>query len=308
MGVPSVPHLMRQENVVVTESNINLTDIINILERETSLAENHRYVNEEVLLEDGTRVLRNDEFGCSLGWQKVPLYEIEAREFLLFAKQDLEEASERGRVNALTNAKRAIECRIDECLKLLNYKIFSSRPDWKLPNNLPYKMQILQPFSILAPGVLKDQITARRNLLEHEYIRPRNQQEVRNIVDIAELFLEATDKYVEKGYISSSVITCAAWFEIDANMYSVLTGTKAKKGCTYRHGTSDEYKLAFDLKDETLTLTHLQAELVCEYGYGSLKQRTLGQQREKSVSTLAIPDCRWEDVRELMILLRAKGQ
>jgi len=280
---------------VVTESSLNLKDVINILERETLPRKKRSYVNEEVEFEDGTRIKGKDEFECWLRWQKVPLYPIEALEFLDFAKKDLEEGSDRGRVNALRNAKSAIECRIDELLALSNLRGFSSRKGWKLP----YKIEVLKTLQIPAPKVLRNLITQKRNLLEHEYVRPKEQEEIQNIVDVAELFLKATDQYVEKGYISSATITCTVWFEI--------------KGVDAWHGTSDEYKLAFNLEGEALTVTHSEKELILdplselESKNRSLKEWQIGPQERKEVINLPIRDCVMEDVRELMILLRKKG-
>jgi len=281
---------------MVTGSSLNLKEIIDILKRETTPRENHRYTHwEEVILDNGERVRRKDDFSCYRLWRKVPLYEVQADEFLIFAKQDLLEDSERGRVNALTNAKRVIECRIDECLALLNFKFFASQERW----NLPYKMQVLQTFGIPTPNILKNLVTSKRNLLEHEYIKPKDQQEAQNIVDVAELFLKATDEYVKRGYLSSALVTCTAWFE-DA---------KNKRFASYC-GMSNEYKLDFDLKSETLTLTLSEKELVRKQHLktGALAERQLGSTHKKETVTLPIRDCPMEDIRELMVLLRQKGE
>jgi hypothetical protein len=281
---------------VANESTLNLQDIINILQKEASLSDDHRCLDwEEVDLEDGERTRRKDDFECWLRCQKISLYEIEAQEFLFFAKRDFEEESDRGRVNALTNAKRAIECRVDECLKLLNLNGFSSQHGWKLP----YKIQVLQTFNISAPSILRRRITSKRNLLEHEYIRPRNQEEVQDIVEIAELFVKATDKYIEKGYISSATITCTTWFEDNGGQVGQLL--------PLYWGISDEYYLNFDYSNGTLTVTHLEKEIMQETRKNRVKKYPLGSPDKKEPVTIKILDCAMEDVRELMILLRDKG-
>ncbi|MBM3149055.1 MAG: hypothetical protein FJ008_07140 [Chloroflexi bacterium] len=280
---------------MTTNSALNLRDIINILKRETSPGESHKHVEGKVLLENGEGVVRKDDFTYSLNWQNVPFYEMDAHELLSFAKQDLEEDSDRGRVNALTNAKRAIECRVDECLKSLNFQRFSSQHGW----HMPYKMQVLQTFGILTPSILKRRITSKRNLLEHEYVRPKNQEEVRDIVEIAELFIEATNKHIMKGYLSSATITCTAWFE----------ELKTEKVTRY-YGFRDKYELDFDLDNEMLKLTHSECELVQEVTPPtmSIREQRIGQLHKKEVITLNIRDSEMDDFRELIILLKQKEQ
>lgn len=101
-------------------------------------------------------ILKKDDSDCYVSREKVKLYDIDPREFQSFAKQDLEEDSERGRINVLSNAKRAIECRADEILTLSNLKSFSSQHRW----GLPYKMLVLKTFGVSAPDVLSNYITS----------------------------------------------------------------------------------------------------------------------------------------------------
>jgi hypothetical protein len=280
---------------VVTDSSPNLKDIIDILKRETSPGEGHRYVDlEEFTFDDDTRTKRKDDFECRLSWQKVPLYDMEAQEFLSFAQQDLEESSERGLVNALRNAKSAIGCRIDELLALSNLKgTSSSRFYWNLPNDLPYKMNVLRTLGIPAPKVLKNLVTQKRNLLEHEYVKPMEQQEIQNIVDVAELFLKATEQYIKKGYITSATIICTAWFEEGDHFW----------------GNRHTYELVFDLKNETVTLTYSLSEAFGELRCGQIKEHPSDDElpSKEPANTVAIRDYEMEDVRDTMILLRKKA-
>lgn len=248
---------------------------------------------------DVLKTLRDQQaapfFNKKLDRKKVKFYDIEAQEFLTFAKQDLQEDSERGRVNALTNAKRAIECRIDECLALFNFKVFARQEGWKLP----YKMQVLRTFGIPAPGVLRDLITSKRNLLEHEYIRPESQHEVQTTVEIAELFLKATDAFIDEGYISSVFITFPTGIEErkDENYISYLI-------------SFDMYSLWFNPQKEEVTLSYWKSKSEIKRNVRSRKltSRLLDKDNEKRQETsIAIRDCAMDDIRELMILLREKG-
>lgn len=236
--------------------------------------------------------LKKEGSTCNVHWEKVKLYDITPSEFLSFARQDLEEDSERGGINAIGNAKRSIGCRADEILTLSNLKSFSSRHKW----GLPYKLLVLQKLGISAPDVLRDYITSKRNLIEHEYVRP-SREETRHLAGITELFLSATDKYVEKGYVSSATITQRVEFE----------RRKISARLDRGYGLVIEYKLNFELKNGVLTVATQAFE------WGSVYHNITGKIEEKkkpagepSVSAIAISDCKESDITELMKLIWEK--
>jgi hypothetical protein len=120
-------------------------------------------------------------------------FQISAREFLEFGAQDLREAeSDRHVVNALSNTKRAIECQIDSLLVAFGLFSLSKSQKW----NFPRKRETLLELGVVAPDVLK-RITEKRNILEHEYARPKS-AEVREALDVARLFIEATDVFMAR--------------------------------------------------------------------------------------------------------------
>jgi len=94
----------------------------------------------------------------------------------------------KSRINALGNAKRAIECRIETLL--YNYCLHkkSEKEGWFFPK----KIEILRELGIAAPNILK-KINKKRNELEHQYIKP-NEEDVDDAIGVAELFLGATDE------------------------------------------------------------------------------------------------------------------
>ena len=282
---------------MVTEGGLDLKRIIEFLKKS-------RLTDWEKSELEGEEVWRKDEPFAVLDCREVKLHEIDASEFLSFAKQDLEEDSERGRVNALSNAKRAIECRVDEFLTLSCLKGFSLRHGWKLP----YKMQVLQTCGVSAPSILRRLITSKRNLLEHEYMRPKDQQEIQNVVDVAELFLEATHRYVEKGYIASATVALTSWFKpavLAPTWFGGSIGESGTPKCEYHDGFCYEYKLGFDLEGEKITLSYSREELYRRYDLktGQVQEKKHVDEEKTSV-TMSIRDCEMEDVRELMILLR----
>lgn len=130
---------------------------------------------------------------------RIPLFEISAKDFLIFAKSDFKDNDEKGLINALSNAKRAISNRMDEMIKLSFLQKISSKKRW----NIPTKMDKLSVIGIFVPRLLQRKITSKRNLLEHEYIRPKDSQEVEDVIEIAELFLASTEKYIEFGLLGA---------------------------------------------------------------------------------------------------------
>jgi hypothetical protein len=254
--------------------------------------EEAKVVNQpELGLRDIIDILKEESSTCNVRWEKVKLYDISPLEFLSFAKQDLKEDSERGRINAIRNAKTAIECRADEILTLSNLKSFSSQYKW----SLPYKLLVLRTLGIVAPDVLKEYVTSKRNRLEHEYVR-LSPEETRHLTDITELFLSATDKYVEKGYISSAIIT----LRFKGNRQKI--SRTREKSIDYEN----EYKLEFDLRNGALTITGELYECDSEYTKTTLKvkRKTEG---ERYVSNVKIANCKHTDVRDLMRLLWGKA-
>lgn len=243
----------------------------------------------------------------SVQCKQIKLYDIGAWDFQHFAKQDLEDVSTRGQVNALCNAKRAIECRVDELLKLFNIKCFSER----LP--LRVKIEGLQKFGVPAPRMLLSQMTSKRNLLEHEYVMPAHKKEAESIVELAELYLSATDKYVQKGYILSANITHITtegvkdvpnvdiWDDFREDLWE-----DQNKMMERRIDKAEEYELIFDLDNETLKVTRRQLNIQSNRRKKTRRIRSnteiIGQ---PSVTTIAIRDCKIEDVRELMKMLFA---
>ena len=106
-------------------------------------------------------------------------FELSARDFLRFAKSDFKSNDKKGNINALTNAKRAIDCQIDAALTM-----FGIQYD-KIPNStnriieltglmsldLPHKLKLIQAVDF-APSGLISKTRTLRNKLEHYYQIP----------------------------------------------------------------------------------------------------------------------------------------
>jgi hypothetical protein len=126
----------------------------------------------------------------SEGYMKF--FEIDAKDFLEFAKEDSKGADLRSCVNALGNVKRAIECRIDSILYVYCLHKKSEKEKWDFPK----KIEIIEQLGIVAPDILR-KINKKRNELEHRYVKP-TKEEVNDGRDVAKLFLAYTSGLVAK--------------------------------------------------------------------------------------------------------------
>ncbi len=109
--------------------------------------------------------------------QIEPELEILPGDFIEYAEQDLLNKDNRSMINALSNAKRAIDCKTDMIMQSLRI------PLKKLKMN---KFEILHELGILAPRII-EKIRKARNILEHEYKLP-SYDIVSDAIDIAILY------------------------------------------------------------------------------------------------------------------------
>ncbi len=125
-------------------------------------------------------------------------FEINSDKFLKIAEIDLANSNTHGLVNALSNAKRAIDCQTDKVLAC--FGLLSRR-------NFPQKMDLLRSMGIVAPRIVTKVVKAR-NYLEHEYIVPE-QEQVEDAIDIANLFVISLDRalhFFPDHYILGTVV------------------------------------------------------------------------------------------------------
>lgn len=137
--------------------------------------------------------------------------ELTAKDFIRFAKTDIKEDSTKGLVNSLTNAKRAIDCQIDNALEEFGIDINDCAAEFLIKQlgidkkNLPYKLKLVQALG-LAPSGLTSKVRNLRNKLEHYYKIPKR-NEVEEAIEIAELFIlsmESKTKILDDHFIISS--------------------------------------------------------------------------------------------------------
>jgi hypothetical protein len=132
----------------------------------------------------------------------MPAEEPYPRTYFEFAVADLEsEDTKRSCVNALSNAKRALHFQIDLIAQAFGIREVAS------PKKLsfPQKLQFCINCGVIGPRILR-KLNRVRNAMEHEYYIP-NKEETEDFVDVVELFLTATDRFIYQfpDYIELSV-------------------------------------------------------------------------------------------------------
>src|SRR5213594_1283743 len=125
-----------------------------------------------------------------------PVFQTDGWTFLKFARSDLQDPPPRGSVNALSNAKRAVENRVDTLLYAYGISAHDKRDSW----SYPAKARKLRDAGLPVRDVMQNMIVFVRNDLEHEYKIPGEEIDIKNSVDVAELFLLATDSKIGQGF------------------------------------------------------------------------------------------------------------
>lgn len=137
------------------------------------------------------RLILEPDIGTSIGYR----FKINPENFIDYANTDIKSTCTHGLVNALSNSKRAVDCQIDKLLCSLGIGIKN--------RNLPQKITILKELGIVAPKIIS-KLIKKRNYLEHRYICPKR-EEVEDAVDIAALFIEATNRKLQTFQESFSI-------------------------------------------------------------------------------------------------------
>jgi hypothetical protein len=121
----------------------------------------------------------------------IPTEEPYPRTYFEFAVADLEsEDTKRSCVNALSNAKRAVHFQIDLIAQAFGIQEVASPKKLSFPPKLEFCINC----GVVGPRILR-KLNRIRNAMEHEYYIP-NKEETENFVDVVELFLAATDRFM----------------------------------------------------------------------------------------------------------------
>ena len=221
------------------------------------------FENENIGIIDIIKLLKSKD--RDVEFVRIPVFEISAKDFLIFAKSDFKDNDEKGLINALSNAKRAISNRMDEMIRLSCLQEISSKKRW----NIPTKMDKLSAIGIFVPRLLQRKITSMRNLLEHEYIRPKDSQEVEDVIEIVELFLVSTEKYIEFGLLGA--------IDVRGRNYAIF------------NIMSEQIEIYAEKQEEIINLSHVEENELMNLA----KALTSCKTHEKSYSHSG--DMSWDD-------------
>jgi hypothetical protein len=166
-------------------------------------------------------------------------FDISPLEYLAFAKENFLLKNKKGLIDAISNAKRAIDCQIDSIISVLgyDYKQFDNRKSYPLTkefindfyngitsNGITEKIKLLNILNLM-PTFLISKIRNLRNNVEHEYILPVF-EEVQEALEIAELFIYSSNKKISDTnrliYLGSNYKTELAT-RMDGSKYSLTS-------------------------------------------------------------------------------------
>ena len=118
---------------------------------------------------------------------------ISPKKYFQFALDDIKSEpslSERVRVNAFSNLKRALHFQVEIIANAFGYQQLTD----KKYSPFPPKLDFCRKCGVVSPRILS-KLNQTRNLVEHSYYIPKK-SEVEDYLDIVELFLAATDHFI----------------------------------------------------------------------------------------------------------------
>jgi hypothetical protein len=118
-------------------------------------------------------------------------FSILSQDFIRFAEADLQSNLAHKNINALSNAKRALDCQIECLLATFGLLKVARKEHWGLPR----KLTTIRALGLVAPGIL-EKINRLRNLLEHEFADP-DIEVVKDALDTISIFVAYIEKVFE---------------------------------------------------------------------------------------------------------------
>lgn len=142
-------------------------------------------------LEDISEFLNDPASRISVSATKgyTPTFQQTPASYIRYTKDNVIEGREQDLINAFTNAKRAIDCRVEGLMQAYGLNNGSSRS-----MSFPAKQQRLARINI-SFGTVLGRIVGERNVIEHEFSAPEPIP-TKEALEIAEMFVHATDKYL----------------------------------------------------------------------------------------------------------------
>ena len=125
--------------------------------------------------------------------------------FLEFAQADLDAGGMRGYINSLSNAKRAMDCRVESIIAAIGYTASGLRTQLgknivamiekeASDSSLPFTYKFFESLGGFTPSLL-DRVRRLRHDVEHRFQKPTKRKAV-EVLEIAELFVRSTEGLV----------------------------------------------------------------------------------------------------------------
>lgn len=218
-------------------------------------------MNQDLVIPENYIIVAPDD-RLSGAYSSIELNEnITPQDYLKFAIQDFNSGQgDRSNVNAFANAKRAIHLQTDIISKAFGI----DRLPEKHRDSFPKKISFCEKCGIVGGRILT-KLNKIRNKIEHEYYLPQN-DEVENIIDVVELFLAATARFIS---LFPSDIEVELKPQEGRNIPSVAgIGFPVNEGIIYLFPDikeADKSKISFDnfvqwQKDNSVNFTAIQGE------------------------------------------------
>lgn len=189
-------------------------------------------------------------------------FDLSARDFIRFSKEDFSDNSKKGLINALTNTKRAIDCQIDNVLVEfgIGFEKIDSASEVFVKNvigtkiDVSYKLKLIQALGF-APSNLTSKVRTLRNKLEHYYKIP-SKSVIEEAIEIAELFILSIESKT-KFYDSHFIISSLNFFEKD-----ILDDMKKGKYCIVEpQHFSTQISVDFNFHDKQVIITPVKENI-----------------------------------------------
>ena len=207
-------------------------------------------------------------------------------DYLRFARKDFAFGGNRGLVNALSNAKRCVDCLMDSVLRSLGINLTNAGEtavafcDDVLDNHArTIKPLSLRVFTALgfAPTLLINEVRRLRNYVEHEYAIPET-VDVKRAIEVAELLLnniKAKEHFSTAIDITDIKSQAGHQGHITGIYFSEVSQVNSSDVCTFMlrssHG-SDGERLQYRFAGTELSLFYLlRAMFVAHHDEETLK-------------------------------------
>jgi hypothetical protein len=128
------------------------------------------------------------------------IFQIEPHQFMEFARSAFARGSMSGNFDALNNARRAVTSRMDALLYTSGLARMAKDKQWTFSQRL----DALGEIGYSTPNGLDRVVNRPRNSLEHDYRFDPSALQLKNLIDLAGLYIGNTDRYLQDGVLRAA--------------------------------------------------------------------------------------------------------